>query len=89
MQVELIGKVQRQAADERFYICLAHVRVNRVPLYNHTADTKGSPGLELLCCTSTSARLPEASSRAASSMAAAAELLLCQGGSGAPSRAKL
>ena len=35
MQVELIGKVQRQAADERFYICLAHVRVNGVPLYNH------------------------------------------------------
>ena len=35
MQVELIGKVQQQAADKQFYICLAHVRVNGVPLYNH------------------------------------------------------
>ena len=35
VQIELIGKVQQQAADERFYVCLAHVRVNGVPLYHH------------------------------------------------------
>ena len=51
MQIELIGKVQRQAADERFYVCLAHVRVKGVPLYHHLprvlqpATGKRKPGL--------------------------------------------
>ena len=55
MQVQLIGKVQQQAADERFYICLAHVRVNGVPLYNHLpralqpATGSCKPGLATTC----------------------------------------
>ena len=39
LQVELIGRVQRQRADNRFYTCICYLRVVGTPVYGFLPST--------------------------------------------------
>jgi len=48
LQVELLGRVQRQEIDQLYYICVCHVYVVGRPLSSITFEVQGQPGQYIL-----------------------------------------